>query len=98
MTVFHQLHCLSYLAEHFQRGYGGHALEEEIAHHSVHCFSYLRQGLICNADTTLEGDTPEGPGQGSEHECVDYQALLGWANEHSGWKWPNSRMPGDTTL
>lgn len=23
MSVFHQLHCLSYLAEYFQRGYGG---------------------------------------------------------------------------
>lgn len=98
MTVFHQLHCLSYLVEHFQQGYGGVELSEEVAHHSVHCFSYLRQGLMCNADTTLEGKTEQGPGQGSEHECVDYDAVLEWANENSALKWRNGLMPEDSTL
>ncbi|KAJ3029528.1 hypothetical protein HDV00_009553, partial [Rhizophlyctis rosea] len=55
MSVFHQLHCLSYLVEHFQAGYGGTALEDEVAHHAVHCFDYIRQSLMCNADTSLEG-------------------------------------------
>ncbi|CAI6252579.1 unnamed protein product [Periconia digitata] len=94
ITVFHQLHCLSYLAEHYGRG----NLTEEVAHHSVHCFSYLRQGLMCNADTTLEGKTEQGPGQGSEHECVDYDAVLEWANKHSALKWRNGLMPEDSTL
>lgn len=98
MTVFHQLHCLSYLAVHFQKGYAGVKLEEEVAHHSVHCFNNLRQGLMCNADTTLEGKTKEGPGEGSEHECVDYDALLQWANEHSGMKWREGLMPEESTL
>ncbi|PVI07110.1 hypothetical protein DM02DRAFT_723703 [Periconia macrospinosa] len=98
ITVFHQLHCLSYLAEHFQQGYGGVELTEEVAHHSVHCFSYLRQGLMCNADTTLEGKTEQGPGQGSEHECVDYDAVLEWANKHAALKWRNGLLPDESTL
>ncbi|KAK6343482.1 hypothetical protein TWF730_011071 [Orbilia blumenaviensis] len=96
MTVFHQLHCLSYLAEHYQEGYDGVKLTEEVAHHTAHCFNYIRQGLICSADITLEGKTDEGPGEGSEHECVDYDALLEWANKHSAMKWRN--VPDEATL
>ena len=97
MSVFHQLHCLSYLAVHFQQGYGGVELEKEVAHHSAHCFNYIRQGIMCNADTTLEGQTGS-PGEGSEHECVDYDALLDWANENAAMKWRNGLLPDDSTL
>lgn len=97
MTVFHQLHCLSYLAEHYQQGYGGVNLTEEVAHHTGHCFNYLRQGIMCSADITLEGETKEGPGEGSEHECVDYDALLKWANEHSALPW-RGNLPDTAVL
>ncbi|KAI0021949.1 hypothetical protein F4780DRAFT_778221 [Xylariomycetidae sp. FL0641] len=83
MSVFHQLHCLSYLASHYQKGYGGANLTEEVAHHSAHCFDYIRQSIMCAGDTNLEGDTETGPGWGSDHTCVDYEAMLDWANEHS---------------
>ncbi|TGJ64491.1 hypothetical protein EYR41_010541 [Orbilia oligospora] len=96
MTVFHQLHCLSYLVEHYQEGYDGVKLTEEVAHHTAHCFNYIRQGLMCSADVTLEGKTDAGPGEGSEHECVDYDALLEWANNHSAMKWRN--VPDEATL
>ncbi|KAF2026568.1 hypothetical protein EK21DRAFT_92312 [Setomelanomma holmii] len=98
VSVFHQLHCLSYLAEHFQQGYGGIELTEEVAHHSAHCFNYVRQGLMCNADVTLEGKTEAGPGEGSEHECVDYDALLKWANDNAAYKWRNALLPEDSVL
>jgi hypothetical protein len=93
MSVFHQLHCLSYLAEHYERGFAGVNLTEEVAHHSAHCFNYLRQGIMCSADTTLEGKTGAGPGEGSEHECTDYDALLEWANTHSALKWRDGLVP-----
>jgi hypothetical protein len=32
------------------------------------------------------------------HECVDYDALLGWANEHSAEPWRNALMPGESIL
>ena len=98
MSVFHQLHCLSYLAEHFQQGYGGIRLEKEIAHHSAHCFNYIRQSLMCAADTTLEGESEEGPGEGSIHECMDYDALLEWANEHKAMEWREGLLPGTSIL
>jgi hypothetical protein len=98
MSVFHQLHCLSYLAEHFQQGYGGAELDGEVAHHSAHCFNYLRQGIMCAADTTLEGKTEAGPGEGSEHECVDYDALLDWANKHAAFRWREGLLPGESIL
>lgn len=98
MSVFHNLHCLSYLAEHFQRGYGGKELTKEVAHHAAHCFSYVRQGITCNADVTLEGETDAGPGEGSEHECVDYDRLLEWANGHAGLRWREGLLPGESVL
>ncbi|KAK8042504.1 hypothetical protein PG994_012987 [Apiospora phragmitis] len=97
MSAFHQLHCLSYLATHLQQGYAGVNLTEEVAHHTAHCFNYLRQGIMCSADTTLEGKTDAGPGEGSEHECVDYDALLEWANSNSAYKW-RGLLPDEAVL
>lgn len=88
----------SYLVRHFQQGYGGTNLTQEVAHHSAHCFDYIRQALMCAGDTTLEGKTAAGPGWGSVHECVDYEALLEWANENSAEKWRNELMPGVSIL
>ncbi|TGJ79749.1 hypothetical protein E0Z10_g9018 [Xylaria hypoxylon] len=98
MSVFHQLHCLSYVVDHYQRGYAGVNLTEEVAHHSAHCFDYLRQSIMCAADTNLEGDTEAGPGWGSDHQCADYDALLAWANEHGAMKWRTGLLPGVAIL
>lgn len=98
MSVFHQLHCLSYVVEHYQQGYDGVQLEEEVAHHSSHCFDYLRQSIMCAADTNLEGENDAGPGWGANHECTDYDALLAWANEHGAMRWRNGLLPGEAIL
>ncbi|KAH9907227.1 hypothetical protein F4778DRAFT_527505 [Xylariomycetidae sp. FL2044] len=98
VSVFHQLHCLSYVVEHYQQGYGGAALTDEVAHHSAHCFDYLRQAIMCAADTNLEGETEAGPGWGSDHECTDYDALLAWANKHGARAWRNALLPGESIL
>jgi hypothetical protein len=87
----------SYIVEHFQTGFAGTKLSQEVAHHSAHCFDYLRQSLMCAADTTLEGKTEAGPGMGSIHECTDYEALLAWANENSAMKW-RKLMPQEAVL
>ncbi|PKS08479.1 hypothetical protein jhhlp_004862 [Lomentospora prolificans] len=97
VSLYHQLHCLSYLVEHFQAGYSGMRLTEEIAHHTAHCFDYIRQAIMCAADTSLEGQTEFGPGWGSEHECKDYDAVLKWANEHATMKW-RTNMPEEAIL
>ncbi|KAI1277706.1 hypothetical protein F5Y07DRAFT_398259 [Xylaria sp. FL0933] len=98
MAVFHQLHCLSYIVDHYQRGYAGANLTEEVAHHSAHCFDYLRQSIMCAADTNLEGNTEAGPGWGSDHICTDYDAVLKWANEHGAMRWRTGLLPGVAIL
>ncbi|KAI1341147.1 hypothetical protein F5Y15DRAFT_25745 [Xylariaceae sp. FL0016] len=98
MSVFHQLHCLSYLVSHYQQGYAGAELTEDVAHHSAHCFDYLRQSIMCAADTNLEGATDAGPGWGSEHVCKDYEEVLRWADERGTMAWRNGLLPGEAIL
>jgi len=88
----------SYLAEHLQQGFSGIELTKEVAHHTAHCFDYIRQGIMCNADTSLEGSTEAGPGWGSEHVCKDYDAVLEWANKHGAMAWRNELLPTEATL
>jgi len=97
VSVFHQLHCLSYLVQAYQTALAGEELPQEVVHHSTHCFDYIRQSIMCAADTSLEGKTDAGPGWGSKHECTDYDALLAWANEHTVLKY-RTNMPAEAVL
>tara|TARA_R110002003_G_scaffold3381_1_gene25262 strand:- start:10452 stop:10871 length:420 start_codon:yes stop_codon:yes gene_type:complete len=55
-------------------------------HHVEHCFEYLRQSVMCAADTNLE-DTVENEGGnetmpwGKERVCRDWEAVKAWAAE-----------------
>ncbi|KAN0098999.1 protein of unknown function (DUF3328) domain containing protein [Hyaloscypha variabilis] len=97
MSVFHQLHCLSYLVQQVQNATVSGPLDKEVAHHTAHCFDYLRQSIMCNADTSLEGETEAGPGWGSNHQCKDYDEVLAWANNHTVYKWKKN-MPDEAVL
>ncbi len=57
------------------------------ARHLGHCFDYLRQNIMCTADTTLEwlGKPPldhGSSGYGFQHHCRDYSAVFAWTEEH----------------
>lgn len=63
--------------------------------HIRHCFDYLRQALMCAADTNMEVLDPEthttsGWGQGKQ--CRDYDEVVMWAE-----KWANSTDTGIVT-
>jgi hypothetical protein len=58
-------------------------VEQEVAHHPAHCFVYIRQAIMYNADTNLEGKTMAGPDWRSKRECKDYNAVLAWADDHT---------------
>lgn len=52
----------------------------------AHCFDYLRQGVMCAGDMTLEpvldlGDVTVQAvdGWGVEHRCRSFEAMKGWA-------------------
>lgn len=52
--------------------------------HTRHCFEYLRQSLMCSADSTIEpaGSRVDGfLGWGFRRQCRNYEELKNWAEE-----------------
>ncbi|EGE03389.1 hypothetical protein TEQG_02425 [Trichophyton equinum CBS 127.97] len=84
LSAVHQLHCLSYYGALQSHRRGNEQQNNHIGPHMRHCFDYLRQGLMCAADSTLEPvDTRLGgvTGWGNERVCRDYTALKDWAEQ-----------------
>ncbi|KAF5866548.1 hypothetical protein ETB97_011433 [Aspergillus alliaceus] len=87
VAAFHQLHCLYLIFEEFSQ-----ALHGQIKHpsgHTIHCYDYLRQSIMCAADSNLEpfrsrfegmkpGDGVDGIG--SIHQCRNFEELYAWAD------------------
>ncbi len=48
VTMFHELHCLRMLNRAFTKSQGA------TPEHLKHCLSYIRQGILCFPDLTLE--------------------------------------------
>lgn len=74
--MFHQLHCIEKLRIALDNP------DDPIAGpaHLQHCFNYLRQGILCAADLTLE-PAPVGGGEGGEgvgvtHLCRDWEVVF----------------------
>ncbi|KAI3552001.1 hypothetical protein CSPX01_00677 [Colletotrichum filicis] len=88
VSMWHQMHCLSHIRAVLVNGDDG-------SDHTEHCFHYLRQGILCAADTTIEpGGTnkklPNGDkvaaGDGAKHTCRDWRQVHDWmAEQHSKW-------------
>jgi len=65
-------------------------LDEVHNHHIAHCFDYLRQALMCSADTTIEwavvqstGERRQVDGWGIPHKtCKNWDVLLHWMSKH----------------
>ncbi|KAL4994489.1 hypothetical protein BDV10DRAFT_197510 [Aspergillus recurvatus] len=60
--------------------------------HIRHCFDYLRQTIMCAADTNLEvldKETHTTSGWGQPRICRDYERVFSWAE-----KWANSSDTG----
>ncbi|KAK3298773.1 uncharacterized protein B0H64DRAFT_82253 [Chaetomium fimeti] len=93
LAVFHQLHCLDAI----RHGYYAAVDGTEPAHfakpgHIRHCIDYLRQSIMCNADTNLEPIDPDldgVTGWGFPRKCRDIVRLIGWAQ-----KWRTHNQTG----
>lgn len=65
------------------------------AHHSRHCLEYLRQSIMCNADTNLENRVvnenglKETPGWDVKR-CRDYSKTRAWAQS---WRAFDGKIP-----
>ncbi|KAF8959154.1 hypothetical protein BDZ97DRAFT_1761648 [Flammula alnicola] len=55
LSLYHQLHCLNSIRYDYMVARLG-LLEDvpnELSHHDTHCMHFIRQGIMCHADTTL---------------------------------------------
>ncbi|GKZ37822.1 hypothetical protein AbraIFM66950_009611 [Aspergillus brasiliensis] len=97
MAVYHQLHCLSILMTALGTSREEWAmLETQKVEHRAHCVEYLRQSILCSADTTLEGETgawARSTGWGQTHSCVDFDALTEYANKRAMWNLTERLLP-----
>lgn len=92
LVVFHALHCLNALRHVYYAAMEGPPPSDHEAshhhedpHHVRHCFDYLRQSLMCSADTNLElvdKDLKGVTGWGFERTCRDYDSVKAWAEEN----------------
>lgn len=85
LSMYHQLHCLDIIRVNFLVN------ASEAPRHIEHCLKYLRQTVLCNADTTLETTVSKmradgrldygASGVGMVHRCRDWTAVEGWIAE-----------------
>ncbi|KAI0418349.1 hypothetical protein F5X98DRAFT_337826 [Xylaria grammica] len=95
LAVYHQLHCLDAI----RHGYWAAVDGVKPAHHGRpahvrHCIDYLRQSLMCHADTNVEpiqADLGGVTGFGSEKTCRDYGRVTAWAET---WRARGNMGPG----
>lgn len=95
VSAFHQLHCLTKIREHVSllqfaideqvdADARKHVLEQ--SRHMDHCFDYLRQGIMCAGDTTLEwpkeGSKGVVDGWGVTHQCRDWDDIVEFVGKH----------------
>ncbi|ETS86198.1 hypothetical protein PFICI_00026 [Pestalotiopsis fici W106-1] len=92
ITVFHQLHCLSHLIRAFSAARLGDDTFPFDDNHLAHCFDYIRQGLLCAADSTLEGNNTMT--DGAHHVCNNFNALKDWAADNAASKIPQKLFIG----
>lgn len=90
LSAFHQLHCLYTVRRAYYSNRKDGELEDfdlgkERKPHVAHCFDYIRQGILCSADSTIEPavDTVNGfLGAGFPRICRNFEELKGWAEDH----------------
>ncbi|EGX95202.1 hypothetical protein CCM_03474 [Cordyceps militaris CM01] len=88
----HQLHCLATMRETIKSYSQG---EEPLysSGHAYHCLNYLRQGVLCAADTTLEYGHPvwnkektsmeyDFAGNGVVHQCRNWNTVKEFLVNH----------------
>ncbi|KAJ7605960.1 hypothetical protein DFH06DRAFT_254509 [Mycena polygramma] len=91
VSMYHQLHCINGIRRALLL-----STSEKTAHvrsHTNHCFNYLRQLLLCRADTTLEptkiARIPSGQlaasasGETVLHVCRDWVQIRSFVEENS---------------
>lgn len=80
VSMWNQMQCLDHIRAALVNGV-------DSSNDTAHCFHYLRQGILCAADTTLESSSPsiktiEGDevaaGVETVHTCRDWRQVYDW--------------------
>ncbi|XXH05723.1 hypothetical protein Hte_012159 [Hypoxylon texense] len=91
VSMYHQLHCLMIIRDVFWANVNAKAVEEVEVKHVNHCFDYIRQGIMCAGDMSIEGAAKMAEGEshvdrvngyGGRHECKNYQSSRDWMDKH----------------
>jgi len=96
VSMYHQLHCLNGFRRLTVAAKNGTMTQHNVDH-AVHCLSYLRQLLLCHADTALEparsattvsgGTTQAVYGEGTTHQCRDWTQVRAFVEKnYQLWK------------
>ncbi|KAK0799518.1 hypothetical protein LTR91_012797 [Friedmanniomyces endolithicus] len=84
LSVTHQLHCLAMIRQAIVASETNATSSSNMGHHIHHCIDYIRKGILCAGDTSLEWSTAirHGnhtryitSGDGSQHQCRDWTVL-----------------------
>lgn len=70
VTMYHQLHCLNSMRYDLTQSKIGKKATAAQLGHAHHCYNYIRQGLQCGLDLTLQ--PKNGGGSGVTHVCRDW--------------------------
>ncbi|KAJ6191949.1 hypothetical protein J3E72DRAFT_273885 [Bipolaris maydis] len=81
VAMYHQLHCVG-REVYSDKAHETNLNETEKMHmryqHANHCFDYLRQAIMCYADTTLEGVDELG----LTHQCKRWDEFERWYHKY----------------
>lgn len=95
MDQKHALYDLYYgsMEQELQRTRERHSKHLDPSVHARHCFDYLRQSLMCQADTNLEPYDYhlDGVTGWVQRNCRDYDAVVTFANAWGGSKYANKQ-------
>ncbi|GJE88768.1 hypothetical protein PsYK624_048530 [Phanerochaete sordida] len=83
VSLFHQLRCLNIIRTSIEAVYADELYDEQMSHH---CMNYLRQMVLCRADTRLEPIRAiEGGGRTVSdvgHTCADWTVVYEAAEQN----------------
>ncbi|KAI0749652.1 hypothetical protein C8Q80DRAFT_1269499 [Daedaleopsis nitida] len=85
VTMYHELHCLRMINRAFTKSKGANV------GHLKHCLNYIRQGVLCDPDLTLEpGNFEERDFEveriGGTHMCKKWDPIYDWVDDnYSTW-------------
>lgn len=94
LSMYHQMHCLDAMRFAYAAAKSGTLTfpgnGTGVDHHMNHCLTYLREGILCAADTTLERSSVQNKdgrldhgatGMGMTHKCHDWVQVQKYLEE-----------------